>query len=54
MQPAAGLLPLRGHSNVQGIGTVGVKPILVEDVDDQFKHTGAQLHAQKVWIPSLV
>lgn len=24
----AGLLPLRGHSNVQGIGTVGVKPYL--------------------------
>ena len=29
---AAGLLPLRGHSNVQGIGTVGVKPVLAEDV----------------------
>ena len=28
----AGLLPLRGHSNVQGIGTIGVKPILEEDV----------------------
>lgn len=24
----AGLLPLRGHSNVQGIGTIGVKPVL--------------------------
>ena len=24
----AGLLPLRGHSNIQGIGTVGVKPAL--------------------------
>ncbi len=24
----AGLLPLRGHSNVQGIGTMGVKPVL--------------------------
>ncbi len=31
-KPAAGLLPLRGHSNVQGIGTVGVKPILAGDV----------------------
>ena len=31
-KPAAGLLPLRGHSNVQGIGTVGVKPQLAEDV----------------------
>ena len=28
----AGLLPLRGHSNVQGIGTIGVKPILPADV----------------------
>ena len=28
----AGLLPLRGHSNVQGIGTIGVKPILAQDV----------------------
>lgn len=31
-KPAAGLLPLRGHSNVQGIGTVGVKPVLADDV----------------------
>ncbi|MGH1471846.1 MAG: FdhF/YdeP family oxidoreductase [Cellvibrionaceae bacterium] len=28
----AGLLPLRGHSNVQGIGTIGVKPVLAPDV----------------------
>ncbi|WP_018996420.1 FdhF/YdeP family oxidoreductase [Hirschia maritima] len=28
----AGLLPLRGHSNVQGVGTIGVKPVLTEDV----------------------
>ena len=31
-RPGAGLLPLRGHSNVQGIGTVGVKPVLAADV----------------------
>lgn len=31
-KPWAGLLPLRGHSNVQGIGTIGVKPVLAEDV----------------------
>lgn len=31
-KPAAGLLPLRGHSNVQGIGSVGVKPLLAETV----------------------
>ncbi len=28
----AGLLPLRGHSNVQGIGTIGVKPVLPDAV----------------------
>jgi molybdopterin-dependent oxidoreductase alpha subunit len=28
----AGLLPLRGHSNVQGIGSVGVSPVLKEKV----------------------
>ncbi len=31
-RPGAGLLPLRGHSNVQGIGTIGVKPVLAQDV----------------------
>lgn len=31
-QRGAGLLPLRGHSNVQGIGTIGVKPVLPEEV----------------------
>ncbi|MEP3224755.1 MAG: FdhF/YdeP family oxidoreductase [Parasphingorhabdus sp.] len=31
-RPGAGLLPLRGHSNVQGIGTIGVKPVLAKEV----------------------
>jgi molybdopterin-dependent oxidoreductase alpha subunit len=31
-RPHAGLLPLRGHSNVQGIGTIGVKPVVAEEV----------------------
>ena len=31
-RPHAGLLPLRGHSNVQGVGTIGVKPVLPQDV----------------------
>lgn len=31
-RPGAGLLPLRGHSNVQGIGTIGVKPVLGSDI----------------------
>ncbi len=42
-KPAAGLLPLRGHSNVQGIGTVGVKPVLADDV---FAQIEAQLKVQ--------
>lgn len=33
-KPYAGLLPLRGHSNVQGIGTIGVKPVLSRQVFD--------------------
>ncbi len=35
-RPGAGLLPLRGHSNVQGVGTVGVVPRLKPDVVDRF------------------
>ncbi|MPZ23145.1 MAG: FdhF/YdeP family oxidoreductase [Dehalococcoidia bacterium] len=31
-RPGAGLLPIRGHSNVQGIGSVGVSPALKESV----------------------
>jgi len=31
-KPGAGLLPIRGHSNVQGIGSVGVAPNLKEHV----------------------
>ncbi len=33
-KPGAGLLPLRGHSNVQGIGSIGVKPVLAKDILD--------------------
>lgn len=31
-RPGSGLLPLRGHSNVQGIGSMGVTPALKEQV----------------------
>lgn len=31
-RPGAGLIPLRGHSNVQGVGSVGVKPDLKDGV----------------------
>lgn len=38
-KPFAGLLPLRGHSNVQGIGTIGVKPVLARDVLSKMEAT---------------
>ncbi|MGR3809394.1 FdhF/YdeP family oxidoreductase [Jiulongibacter sp. NS-SX5] len=31
-RPHAGLLPLRGHSNVQGVGSVGVTPVLKKQI----------------------
>jgi len=36
-RPAAGLLPIRGHSNVQGLGTVGVAPQLRQAVLDNLE-----------------
>jgi len=43
-RPGAGLLPLRGHSNVQGIGTIGVKPVLTKDVLNKLENElGVQL-----------
>ena len=33
-RPHAGLMPIRGHSNVQGIGSVGVTPKLKEAIFD--------------------
>ncbi len=38
-RPGAGLLPLRGHSNVQGIGTIGVKPVLAAEVMAKMEET---------------
>ena len=38
-KPHSGLLPLRGHSNVQGIGTIGVKPVLSSEVFQKIEHT---------------
>ncbi|MGH1349602.1 MAG: FdhF/YdeP family oxidoreductase [Methyloligellaceae bacterium] len=35
----SGLLPLRGHSNVQGIGTIGVKPVLAEEIFQKMENT---------------
>jgi molybdopterin-dependent oxidoreductase alpha subunit len=36
-RPGAGLLPIRGHSNVQGIGSVGVTPKLKETVFERLQ-----------------
>ncbi len=36
-RPHAGLLPIRGHSNVQGIGSVGVAPNLKQQVFDNLE-----------------
>ncbi|MFN3193485.1 MAG: FdhF/YdeP family oxidoreductase [Aureliella sp.] len=33
-RPGAGLMPIRGHSNVQGIGSVGVTPKLKDQIFD--------------------
>ncbi|MCP4248954.1 MAG: FdhF/YdeP family oxidoreductase [bacterium] len=43
-RPHAGLLPLRGHSNVQGIGSVGVTPQLKDAVVERLQnHFGVTL-----------
>ncbi|MDC0934725.1 molybdopterin-dependent oxidoreductase [Pirellulales bacterium] len=43
-RPGAGLLPIRGHSNVQGIGSVGVTPKLKDAVFDRLQsHFGVEL-----------
>lgn len=49
-RPGAGLLPLRGHSNVQGIGTIGVKPVLADDVFNSLEtHFGITLSRAAGW-----
>ncbi|MEX0677583.1 MAG: FdhF/YdeP family oxidoreductase [Pirellulales bacterium] len=43
-RPHAGLLPIRGHSNVQGMGSVGVTPALKDAVLKRLEnHFGVQL-----------
>ncbi|MEX2188316.1 MAG: FdhF/YdeP family oxidoreductase [Pirellulales bacterium] len=43
-RPGAGLLPIRGHSNVQGIGSVGVTPKLKDAIFDRLQtEFGVQL-----------
>jgi molybdopterin-dependent oxidoreductase alpha subunit len=43
-RPGCGLMPIRGHSNVQGVGSVGVTPKLKDAVFGRLqKHFGVQL-----------
>lgn len=39
-RPGAGLLPIRGHSNVQGLGTVGVSPYLAKSAIEGLERLG--------------
>ncbi len=46
-KPGAGLLPIRGHSNVQGVGTVGVVPTLKPAMAEALlQHLGVQVPEQ--------
>jgi molybdopterin-dependent oxidoreductase alpha subunit len=38
-RPGTGLLPIRGHSNVQGVGSVGVSPALKESFAQKLEET---------------
>ena len=47
-RPGAGLQPIRGHSNIQGMGTVGVTPTLKKAIFDRLQsHYGVTLPTMK-------
>ena len=47
-RPGAGLQPIRGHSNIQGMGTVGVTPTLKKAIFDRLEsHYGVKLPTMK-------
>ncbi|HTN74648.1 MAG TPA: molybdopterin-dependent oxidoreductase, partial [Pirellulaceae bacterium] len=47
-RPNAGLMPIRGHSNVQGIGSMGVTPKLKDAIFERLeKHFGVRLPTTK-------
>ncbi len=47
-RPGAGLQPIRGHSNIQGMGTVGVTPTLKKAIFDRLEsHFGVTLPTMK-------
>lgn len=39
-RPGAGLLPIRGHSNVQGMGSIGVTPAMTKAAVERFEALG--------------
>ena len=43
----AGLLPIRGHSNVQGIGSMGATPELKKEIFDRLSNMGISLPSKK-------
>jgi molybdopterin-dependent oxidoreductase alpha subunit len=49
-RPGAGLLPIRGHSNVQGVGSMGVAPSLKEQI---FNNLEAYLKVKLPTTPGL-
>jgi len=42
-RPHAGLLPIRGHSNIQGVGSVGVTPALKQAIFERFVAAGIKV-----------
>jgi molybdopterin-dependent oxidoreductase alpha subunit len=47
-RPGAGLQPIRGHSNIQGMGTVGVTPTLKQAIFERLEgHYGVKLPTMK-------
>jgi len=47
-RPGAGLQPIRGHSNIQGMGTVGVTPTLKQAIFDRLEsHFAVKLPTMK-------
>jgi molybdopterin-dependent oxidoreductase alpha subunit len=42
-KPHAGLLPIRGHSNVQGLGSIGVTPALKKAVLERLSNLGVRM-----------
>ncbi len=52
-RPHAGLLPIRGHSNVQGMGSVGVKPELTGEVLVRFERRFGVLAPQSAGLDTM-